>query len=78
MRFRASLMAMRRISWIDQRISDGAVVFWLLPGGGGWFFWHRRIGAMSDGGHHGEGEHHQRDVTMPTMNRPGFAGGRIA
>jgi hypothetical protein len=38
MRFRASLTAMRRISWIDQRISDGVVVFWLLSGGGGWFF----------------------------------------
>ncbi len=26
-------MAMRRISWIDQRISGGVVMFWLLPGG---------------------------------------------
>jgi hypothetical protein len=25
------------------------------------------VGAMSDRGHHGEGEHHQRDVTMPAM-----------
>jgi hypothetical protein len=31
-------MAMRRISWIDQRINGGAAVFWLLPGSGGWFF----------------------------------------
>ena len=38
MRFRASLMAMRRISWIDQRISDGVVVFLFLPGGSGRFF----------------------------------------
>jgi len=60
-------MTMRRISWIDQRISDGVVVLLFLPGGGGRFFWHRRIGAMPDRGHHGEGEHHQRHVTMPTM-----------
>jgi hypothetical protein len=31
-------MAMRRISWIDQRISGGVVMFWLLPGGVGLFF----------------------------------------
>ena len=31
-------MAMRRISWIDQRISDGVVVFLFLPGGSGRFF----------------------------------------
>ena len=29
---------MRRISWIDQRISSGVVMLWLLPGGGVWFF----------------------------------------
>ena len=45
MRFRASLMAMRRISWIDQRIRDGVVVFSYFPGGGGRFIWHWRIGA---------------------------------
>ena len=60
-------MAMRRISWIDQRIRGGVVVFLFLPGGGGRFFGHWRIGAMSDGGHHGEVDHHQRYVTMPTM-----------
>src|SRR5450755_4553920 len=38
-RFRASLTAMRRISWIDQRISGGVGVFWLLPGYGVSFFW---------------------------------------
>src|SRR5665811_1534856 len=32
-RFRASLMAMRRTSWIDQRISDGVAVLLCLP----WF-----------------------------------------
>src|SRR3954463_15084155 len=32
-------MAMRRISWIDQRISGGVVMLWLLPGGGVLFFW---------------------------------------
>ena len=33
-RFRASLMAMRRTSWIDQRINDGvSVLLWLQLGG---------------------------------------------
>src|ERR1700682_3650832 len=32
-------MAMRRISWIDQRISGGVVMLWLLPGGAVSFFW---------------------------------------
>ena len=35
------------------------------------FFWRRRIGAMADHRHHGEGEHHQRNVAMPSM--PGSA-----
>src|ERR1700736_3253199 len=35
------------------------------------FFGRRRIGAMADHRHHGEGEHHQRDVAMPPM--PGSA-----
>ena len=70
-RFRASLMAMRRISWIDQRISGGVVMFWLLPGGVGLFFGRWRVSAMPDRGHHGEGEHHQGDVTVPAM--PGSA-----
>ena len=29
-RFRASLMAMRRTSWIDQRINDGVTMLWVL------------------------------------------------
>src|SRR3982074_2202655 len=33
------------------------------------FFWRRRIGAMADHRHHGEGEHHQRNVAMPSMPR---------
>src|SRR5665647_1096297 len=33
------------------------------------FFWRRRIGAMADHRHHGEGEHHQRNVAMPFMPR---------
>src|SRR5882672_10418165 len=61
-RFRASLTATRRISWIDQRINDGVApfLFLLLPWSGVPFFWRRRIGAMADHRHHGEGEHHQR------------------
>src|SRR5271157_798756 len=35
------------------------------------FFWQRRIGAVADHRHHGEGEHHQRNVPMPPM--PGSA-----
>src|ERR1700676_4384090 len=35
------------------------------------FFWRRRIGAMADCRHHGEGEHHQGNVAMPPM--PGSA-----
>src|SRR5467141_3552232 len=35
------------------------------------FFWRRRIGAMADYRHHGEGEHHQGNVAMPPM--PGSA-----
>ena len=37
-RFRASLMAMRRTSWIDHRINDGVALIWLLPWLGVWFF----------------------------------------
>src|ERR1700731_2536132 len=33
------------------------------------FFGRRRIGAMGDHRHHGEGEHHQRNVAMPPMPR---------
>jgi hypothetical protein len=35
------------------------------------FFERRDIGVMTDGGHHGEGEHDQRYVPMPAM--PGAA-----
>ncbi len=27
---------------------------------------------MADRGHHGKGEHHERDVTMPAMPRAGL------
>jgi hypothetical protein len=37
-RFRASLVAMRRTSWIDQRISGGGAMLWFLPGDGVAFF----------------------------------------
>jgi hypothetical protein len=37
-RFRASLMAMRRTSWIDQRINDGVAMLWILPWFGVAFF----------------------------------------
>src|SRR5476651_2133704 len=38
-RFRASLMAMRRTSWIDQRINDAVAMRWFLPRFGVSFFW---------------------------------------
>src|SRR5882672_5606839 len=65
-RFRASLMAMRRTSWIDQRINDGVAMLWFLPLFGGWFFL-----TAADWRHHGEGEHHHGNVAMPAM--PGSA-----
>ena len=64
---------MRRISCTDQRIRSGiwgdfdralrSVVFWELQG---------CVSAMTDSGHHGEGEHDQRDMAMPAMPRAGF------
>src|SRR5882762_3452683 len=65
-RFRASLMAMRLTSWIDQRINDGVAMRWFLPWFGASFFL-----TTADRRHHGEGEHHQGDVAMPPM--PGSA-----
>src|SRR5471030_1074695 len=35
------------------------------------FGWRHDIGTMADYGHHGEGEHDQRNVTVPTV--PGAA-----
>ena len=36
------------------------------------FFGRRLVGLMLDGSHHGEGEHDERDVTMPAMPGSGF------
>jgi hypothetical protein len=52
-------MAMRRTSWIDQRINGGAVVPWSLPWSGVSFFGWWRISAIADRSHHGEGKHYQ-------------------
>ena len=46
-RFRASLMVIRRTSWIDQRINDGLVIFWCLLWFGVSFFWAARCPAAS-------------------------------
>jgi hypothetical protein len=67
MRFRASLVAMRRTSWIDQRINDGVAMLLFLRWFGVAFFWQNRIGAMADHRHHGESEHDHRNVAMPAM-----------
>src|SRR5487761_1775469 len=40
--------------------------------GGHYFFGWPGIGAMPDGGHHGEGEHDQRHMPMPAMPRAGL------
>jgi hypothetical protein len=65
MRRWASLLAIRRTSWIDQRIRGGScepACFW-----GG-----RGIRAVPDHGHHGEGEHDERHVAMPAVPGAGF------
>ena len=67
MRRCASLMAMRRISWIDQRIRNE-----VCPKTGQRFFGRHDIGVMTDDGHHGEGEHDQRDMTVPAMPGAGL------
>jgi len=57
---------MRRISWTDQRIM--AMRFAALTSSfGGSFLGRRGVGVMPDRGHHGEGEHDERDVTMPAV-----------
>src|SRR5258708_30635935 len=53
-------MAMRRTSWIDQRI--GVAVLLCLRWFGAAFFLRRRIGAMTDDRHHGEGQHHLANI----------------
>jgi hypothetical protein len=62
---------MRRISWIDQRISGGVVMFWLLPGGGVSFFWAvadwRDVGSLPSWRRRASPGH----VTVPAM--PGSA-----
>jgi hypothetical protein len=57
-------MAMRRTSWIDQRINDGVAMLLFSPWFGVSFF--LGGGAMADHRHHGEGEQ-----AMPPM--PGSA-----
>ena len=57
---------MRRISWIDQRIRNA----WSEDAAA--FFERHGIGVMTDDGHHGEGEHGERDMAMPAMPGAGF------
>jgi len=56
--------AMRRPSSIDQRIDAGVAMRWFLPWFGASFSWRRRIGAMADRRHYGNGEHHQGNVAI--------------
>jgi hypothetical protein len=64
-RLRASRNAIRRTCWIDQRINDRVVTPLYLSWFDVAFFGQNRIGAMTDDRHHGEGEHHKRNVAMP-------------
>src|SRR5271163_398985 len=66
MRRCASFMAMRRISCIDHRIRSD-----VSCEGAAAFFERHDIGPMADDGDHGEGQHDQRDMTVPAM--PGTA-----
>ena len=59
---------MRRISWIDQGMRSDVLA---LRSGLG-FFGRRLVGLMLDGSHHCEGEHDERDVTMPAVPGSGF------
>ena len=65
MRRCASPMAIRRTSWIDQRINGGAVA--------SAFFWGRRLVCpVTDRRHHGERQHDERDVAMPSVPGAGL------
>jgi hypothetical protein len=64
MRRCASLFAMQRISWMDQRMSGGPHKYRLLV--------RRRIGAMADCGHLGKGEHDERNMAAPAMPGAGL------
>src|SRR5882762_6018565 len=70
-RFRASLMAMRRTSWIDQRINDGVAMLWALPWFGVSFF--LAAANWRDGGSPPSWRRRAspEDVAMPSM--PGSA-----
>ena len=67
MRRCAKRVATRRISWIDQRMRAGS-----RESAGVSFA--RRAACLPGGGcgHHGESEHHQRDMTVPTVPGAGF------
>src|SRR5258708_28408365 len=58
---------MRWISWIDHGSVVGWLCFGFCRGAPFRFFGRWRISAMSDRGHHGEGEHHQGHMTAPAM-----------
>lgn len=51
-----------------EAVGDATHRFW------GW----RGVGMMADGGHHGEGEHDERDVAMPAMPGTGFTRSNVA
>lgn len=57
---------MRRISWIDQRISLGSLAACAL------FFERFGIGVMANGRHHGKGQHDQRDMAVPPVPGAGL------
>ena len=69
MRRCARRMAMRRISWTDQRMRGVRLVAGLCPdcfwGCGG-------VRVVADGGQHGEGQHDERDVAVPAVPGAGL------
>src|SRR4051794_15315449 len=68
MRRCASRVAMRRISCVDQPMRAGSASVSLAAGFLGWL----AVRMMADRCQHGEGQHHQRDMTMPTVPGAGF------
>lgn len=66
---RASRVAMRRISWIDQRTrllaaASASAVFFRRGGDA--------IGLVANDRHHGKGEHHQRNMPVPAVPGAGL------
>ncbi len=74
MRRWARRVAMRRISWTDQRMraglsGSGTIGFRAVAAA---FLWGRLVCVMADAGHHGERQHDQGHVPVPAVPGPCF------